>query len=88
MICVDGPTASGKGTLASDVARRLGYHYLDSGALYRIAGLAAMQAGLALDPPTSTIAEMAEYSHRAIEGRVLLAEAMTSPTPSAPRRPA
>ncbi|MGV3493869.1 MAG: 3-phosphoshikimate 1-carboxyvinyltransferase, partial [Ramlibacter sp.] len=49
VICVDGPTASGKGTLASAVARRLGYHYLDSGALYRITGLAATRAGLALD---------------------------------------
>ena len=49
VICVDGPTASGKGTLASEVARRLGYHYLDSGALYRIAGVAATRAGLALD---------------------------------------
>jgi 3-phosphoshikimate 1-carboxyvinyltransferase len=49
VICIDGPTASGKGTLASTLARRLGYHFLDSGALYRIAALAARQAGLALD---------------------------------------
>ena len=50
VICVDGPTASGKGTLASEIAHHLGYHYLDSGALYRITGLAAVRAGLALDP--------------------------------------
>jgi 3-phosphoshikimate 1-carboxyvinyltransferase len=49
VICVDGPTASGKGTLASEIARRLGYHMLDSGALYRIAALAAIRAGLELD---------------------------------------
>jgi 3-phosphoshikimate 1-carboxyvinyltransferase len=49
VICIDGPTASGKGTLASELAKRLGYHYLDSGALYRIAALAALQADLALD---------------------------------------
>jgi len=49
VICVDGPTASGKGTLASRVAQRLGYHYLDSGALYRIAAFAARRAGLELD---------------------------------------
>jgi 3-phosphoshikimate 1-carboxyvinyltransferase len=49
VICIDGPTASGKGTLASEVAQRLGYHYLDSGALYRITGLAATRAGLVLD---------------------------------------
>jgi 3-phosphoshikimate 1-carboxyvinyltransferase len=49
VICIDGPTASGKGTLASRVAQRLGYHYLDSGALYRIAAFAARRAGLDLD---------------------------------------
>ena len=49
VICVDGPTASGKGTLASQVAHELGYHYLDSGALYRITALAAARAGLQLD---------------------------------------
>jgi 3-phosphoshikimate 1-carboxyvinyltransferase len=49
VICVDGPTASGKGTLASQVAHELGYHYLDSGALYRITALAAVRAGLKLD---------------------------------------
>lgn len=47
VICIDGPTASGKGTLASAVARRLGYHYLDSGALYRMVGLAARRRQLA-----------------------------------------
>jgi len=49
VICVDGPTASGKGTLASELAARLGYHYLDSGALYRTTAYAAIQAGLALE---------------------------------------
>jgi 3-phosphoshikimate 1-carboxyvinyltransferase len=48
VICIDGPTASGKGTLASRVAQALGYHHLDSGALYRITALAALQAGLQL----------------------------------------
>jgi 3-phosphoshikimate 1-carboxyvinyltransferase len=49
VICVDGPTASGKGTLAAVVAEKLGYHFLDSGSLYRITGLAASRAGIALD---------------------------------------
>ena len=49
VLCIDGPTASGKGTLASRVAQALGYHYLDSGALYRLTGLAAVRAGLVLD---------------------------------------
>jgi 3-phosphoshikimate 1-carboxyvinyltransferase len=46
VICVDGPTASGKGTLSAELAARLGYHLLDSGALYRLVGLAAGKAGL------------------------------------------
>jgi len=49
VICIDGPTASGKGTLAAKVAQKLGYHYLDSGALYRLTALAAQQAGVELD---------------------------------------
>jgi 3-phosphoshikimate 1-carboxyvinyltransferase len=49
VICVDGPTASGKGTLASELAQRLGYQLLDSGALYRATALAAQDAGIALD---------------------------------------
>jgi 3-phosphoshikimate 1-carboxyvinyltransferase len=49
VITVDGPTASGKGTLASAVAAALGYHFLDSGALYRATALAALQAGVAAE---------------------------------------
>jgi 3-phosphoshikimate 1-carboxyvinyltransferase len=77
VICVDGPTASGKGTLASELARHLGYHLLDSGALYRITALAATQAGLAIDVGSeAAIADLAaglriEFK----EGRILLAGA-------------
>ena len=49
VMCIDGPTASGKGTLAAEVAQRLGYHYLDSGALYRLTAFAANRAGISLD---------------------------------------
>ena len=49
VLCMDGPTASGKGTLAAVLAAQLGYHFLDSGSLYRITGLAATRAGVALD---------------------------------------
>jgi 3-phosphoshikimate 1-carboxyvinyltransferase len=75
-ICVDGPTASGKGTLASQIAQRLGYHYLDSGALYRITALAAVQSGLALDTAHEhSIAKMAEtLPVRFLAGQVLLGE--------------
>ena len=48
VITIDGPSASGKGTLASAVAARLGYHLLDSGALYRATGVAAERAGIPL----------------------------------------
>ncbi|HTH79254.1 MAG TPA: bifunctional 3-phosphoshikimate 1-carboxyvinyltransferase/cytidylate kinase [Ramlibacter sp.] len=61
VICIDGPTASGKGTLASKVAEQLGYHYLDSGALYRITAFAAIRAGLTLEPAhEEAIAALAE----------------------------
>jgi len=49
VICIDGPTASGKGTLAALAAHHLGYHYLDSGALYRLCAFSALRAGLSLD---------------------------------------
>jgi 3-phosphoshikimate 1-carboxyvinyltransferase len=58
VLAVDGPTASGKGTLASELAARLGYHLLDSGALYRATALAAQDAGIALNdgPALATMA--------------------------------
>lgn len=46
VIAIDGPSASGKGTVAARVANALGYGYLDSGALYRLTALAAQQAGV------------------------------------------
>jgi 3-phosphoshikimate 1-carboxyvinyltransferase len=49
VITIDGPTASGKGTLASAVAHRLGWHTLDSGSLYRVTALAALRQGIAGD---------------------------------------
>jgi 3-phosphoshikimate 1-carboxyvinyltransferase len=49
VIAIDGPSASGKGTVAQRVARQLGYHFLDSGAMYRLLGLAAQRRGIALD---------------------------------------
>ena len=46
VIAIDGPTASGKGTVASLVADKLGFHYLDSGALYRLVALASEIQGI------------------------------------------
>jgi len=48
VIAIDGPSASGKGTVAQRVAKALGFHYLDSGALYRIVALAAKKNNVAL----------------------------------------
>jgi 3-phosphoshikimate 1-carboxyvinyltransferase len=53
VLTVDGPTASGKGTLASAVAKALGYHFLDSGAVYRATALCAMRIGVAADDEVS-----------------------------------
>jgi CMP/dCMP kinase len=49
VIAIDGPSGSGKGTVSRRVAQALGWHWLDSGALYRLVGLAGAQAGLAAD---------------------------------------
>ncbi len=74
VICIDGPTASGKGTLAAVLAQKLGYHFLDSGSLYRITALAAIRAGLALNTASGpAIAELVKTLRiRFAQGRVLL----------------
>jgi 3-phosphoshikimate 1-carboxyvinyltransferase len=74
VVCVDGPTASGKGTLAAEVAQRLGYHFLDSGSLYRITALAALRAGLTLDVlGEASIAKLINHLHiRFSNGQILL----------------
>ena len=82
VICIDGPTASGKGTLASVVAQALGYHFLDSGSLYRIAALSAQQSGLSLEPVDElAIARLVQgLSIEFRDGRVLLNGADVSET--------
>ncbi len=71
IIAVDGPAAAGKGTIARALARHFGFHFLDTGALYRMVGLAAIRAGgepittpaaiaaaLSLDPASFTDADL------------------------------
>ncbi|MFA7555923.1 MAG: (d)CMP kinase [Spongiibacteraceae bacterium] len=58
VITVDGPSGSGKGTLCQMLARKLGWHLLDSGALYRIVGLAAKRKGVSFDD-AEALAELA-----------------------------
>jgi cytidylate kinase len=50
VIAIDGPSASGKGTIAKRVAQALGFHYLESGALYRLVALLALRRGLTDEP--------------------------------------
>jgi 3-phosphoshikimate 1-carboxyvinyltransferase len=71
VICVDGPSASGKGSLASQIAQRLGYHYLDSGALYRLTALAAQRAGVAWDDEAG-LAHIAAHLPVVFEGDTVL----------------
>jgi cytidylate kinase len=55
VVTIDGPSGSGKGTISSGVAKKLGWHWLDSGALYRLAALAAKRRG-ARDKPAEIAA--------------------------------
>lgn len=74
VITIDGPTASGKGTVAHRVAKHLGFHYLDSGALYRLTALSATRKGVELDDE-ATLAELARVLPcRFVRGHVLLDE--------------
>ena len=56
VIAIDGPTASGKGTIAQRVAHALGWHYLDSGALYRLLALAAIRTQTAVQDEPGLLA--------------------------------
>ncbi|AYR25866.1 cytidylate kinase [Herbaspirillum rubrisubalbicans] len=67
VITIDGPTASGKGTVAQKVARELGFHYLDSGALYRLTALSVLRRGIALNDEHA-LAKAAEHLHCHFDG--------------------
>lgn len=67
VIAIDGPSASGKGTVAQRVAEKLGFHYLDSGALYRLVALAAIQSGVDLSDE-KTLTDIAARLDVAFEG--------------------
>ncbi len=72
VICIDGPVASGKGTVAALVAQTLGWHYLDSGALYRLCALAALNAGVDLSDEVQVARTARQMQIRFEEGEVLL----------------
>ena len=72
VITIDGPTASGKGTVASRVAEALGFHYLDSGALYRVVGLVCLRNNVPLDDMAAVTAHAIAIKPRFAGGRVAL----------------
>ncbi len=73
VIAIDGPTASGKGTVAHRVARSLGFACLDSGALYRIVGLLALERGISLDGGDALCALAADLAPVFEDGRIWVA---------------
>ncbi len=73
VVTIDGPSGTGKGTIAALVAQRLGWHTLDSGALYRVLGLAAGRAGVDLDDGEAVAEIAAALPLDFAGGRVLLA---------------
>ena len=83
VIAIDGPSASGKGTVAQQVAEELGFYYLDSGAIYRAAALAAANSGIDLEAATVNEAAIAVAASamdlRFIGGKTLLEGADVGP---------
>jgi 3-phosphoshikimate 1-carboxyvinyltransferase len=72
VIAIDGPSASGKGTVAERVAGKTGFHYLDSGALYRLTALAAVRAGVGFEDETGVAAIAAALPARFENSRIYL----------------
>jgi len=73
VITIDSPTASGKGTVAARVAERLGFHLLDSGALYRLTALQALRDGIDLGDEHAVATVGAQLPVRFVGGEILLA---------------
>ena len=67
VIAIDGPVGSGKSTVARRVAERLGYLYLDTGAMYRAVGLLATEAGVSLDDEAAVV-RIAAAAHLRFDG--------------------
>ncbi|WVH09984.1 MAG: 3-phosphoshikimate 1-carboxyvinyltransferase [Fluviibacter phosphoraccumulans EoVTN8] len=74
VIAIDGPSASGKGTVTQRVADALGWHYLDSGALYRLTALAARKAGVDWQDEAAVAAVAAQLLVRFVGGQTLLGD--------------
>jgi 3-phosphoshikimate 1-carboxyvinyltransferase len=74
VVAIDGPSASGKGTVGARVAEALGWHHLDSGTLYRLTALAAMRGGVDLGDEAALSALAMALPARFRSGRVLLGD--------------
>jgi cytidylate kinase len=72
VIAIDGPAASGKGTIAAATAQALGFHYLDSGSLYRLVALKALRTGTALEDAAALAALAAGLDVGFVHGKILL----------------
>jgi len=72
VITVDGPAASGKGTIAAGVAAALGYHLLDSGSLYRLVGLKALRSGIATDDEDKLAGAATALAVKFLDDKVIL----------------
>jgi len=72
VIAVDGPAASGKGTIAAGVAEALRFHLLDSGSLYRLVALKALEGGLALSDESALAAAALALTAAFASGKVQL----------------
>lgn len=70
VVAIDGPSASGKGTVAQAVANRLGFHYLDSGSIYRAFAYAAREAGEPLDDEDAMLRLAADFALEFAGGEV------------------
>jgi len=83
ILTIDGPSGAGKGTIARAIASRLGWRLLDSGALYRVAALAALKAGIPLDDEQAVarVAEGLDVEFDEVDGRervILAGEEVTA----------
>ena len=72
VIAIDGPSASGKGTIASRVAKQLGFHYLESGALYRLIALLSLREGTVEEKALARLAEEMDVVFD--DGEIVLAD--------------
>jgi len=72
VVAIDGPSASGKGTVAQLVATRLGFHYLDSGSIYRAFAYAAHAAGEPLDDEDAMLRLVVDFALEFVDGEVRL----------------